>query len=331
MLHTGEAEPKLVGNTGAFRSLIWSTLFLTFIDTIFMGVFAYAINFLLGNAKIEDISIFLIVPPATCLLAMILTLPVVSLVGIVSFNKGLDPDIILYPAMSTIDDIIVTLSYVLVVSLTFISGSILIMSIILIMIGVFFFSTIIAKYRREEVFKRTVIEGGPMVLFSSILGTFGGVGLASLRGEIEARPSVLIIYPALIDTLGDIGSILGSLQTTKLKLGYVAGYWSSLKSMLLDLASVEIAAGFMHVLFGVVAFLFVSAMGLSVDMIVLIRIALISNLVSFFFISIISHLVAIQTFRYGLDPDNFVIPFVTSISDIGATLSLIATITIIGA
>ena len=40
--------------------------------------------------------------------------------------------------------------------------------------------------------------------------------------------------------------------------------------------------------------------------------------------------VATQTFKRGLDPDNFVIPAVTSVSDVGATLTLMATLAILG-
>ena len=61
----------------------------------------------------------------------------------------------------------------------------------------------------------------------------------------------------------------------------------------------------------------------------LVNIALITNLISFLFITMLSFAVATQTFKYRLDPDNFVIPLVTSIADFGATLALITALRIL--
>ena len=329
MLHTGEVEPKLLGNTKTFYSLIKAIFLLTFLDATIIGVFAFAINYFFGNAAINDIIFFVMVPPTACLLAMVIALPLVSSVGVLAFKKGLDPDVILYPAMSTIDDVIVTICYVGVVSLAFNPQVLASMPVIMLITGIILLIMFV-RNRKERIFRRTLIEGGPMILFSSFLACFGGIGLASLRGEIEKRPGVLMLYPALIDTLGDIGAILGSLETTKLALGYVTGFWRAFKEMFADLISLEIAAAIMHILFGVTAFLLGRATGLVPELFPLISIALVSNLISFLFISVLSLFTAIQTFKHGLDPDNFVIPMVTSVSDAGSTLALMATLAILG-
>jgi cation transporter-like permease len=97
-----------------------------------------------------------------------------------------------------------------------------------------------------------------------------------------------------------------------------------------NLLSVETAAAIMHVCFGLVAFFIGKAAGLTPNVVLLVTVALISNLVSFLFVSIFSLVVANQTFKHGLDPDNFVIPLVTSASDLGATMALMGTIAILG-
>jgi len=329
MLHIGEAEPRLRGNTREFYSLVGSIFFLTFVDTSGVGVLAFVINSFFGNASLQHLLFFAVVPPITSILAMSVAVPMVSLIGMMAFNKGIDPAILLYPAMSTIDDVLITICYVLVVGLALLPGALASMSAAAVLLGIVF-SVICVRRRRERVFGRTLIEGGPMVLVSSLLGIFGGVALASLRGEIEKRPSVLMLYPALIDTLGDIGSILGTMETTKLALGYVTSFWETIREMFTDLVSVETAAAVMHVIFGLAAFLLGRETGLTPDLVLLIKIALVSNLMSFLLISLLSLLIATQTFKHGLDPDNFVIPLVTSVSDVGATLALIAAISVLG-
>jgi len=328
MLHTGEVAPKLTGNTKTFNSLIKSVFFLTFVDTNIIGVLAFFINFFTGNATIDEILFFTIVPSVTCILAMTVALPIASLVGIIAFKRGIDPDILLYPAMSTIDDVIVTACYILVVSLVLTPQLLACMPAVMVIFGAAFL-IILVMNRKDRNFKRILTEGGPMILFSSLLATFGGIGLASLREEIEKRPGVLIIYPALIDTLGDIGSILGSMLSTKLALGYATGFAQAFKNMFADLVSVEIAAAIMHVMFGVTAFLLGRMTGLTPELFPLISISIVTNLISFLFISVLSLLTAVETFKHGLDPDNFVIPVVTSVSDVGATLALMVSLAIL--
>lgn len=110
----------------------------------------------------------------------------------------------------------------------------------------------------------------------------------------------------------------------------IASFRRALKETFADLVSVEIAVATWHILFGLVAFLIGKVTGLSSDIAFLVMIALVSNLISFLFISLFSIAVATQTFKRGLDPDNFVIPLVASVSDVSATLALMATLTILG-
>ena len=329
MLHIGEAEPRLRGNTPEFYSFIRSIMTLTFIDTIGIGFLAFAVNSFFGNASLENFQFFVTVPVLTCLLAMSIAIPIATFFGIEIFKRGLDPDVILYPMMSTIDDILVTVCYAVVVGAALIPGVPLLMGILTIGLGTIFV-TMLVRGKNKRIFRKTMVEGVPIVLFASLLGIFGGVGLASLRGEIERRPSLLLLYPALIDTLGDVGSILGAMETTKLALGTVASLKETVKATLADMVSIEIASASMHIMFGVVAFSLGRVIGLNPDLLSLILISLTANFIGFLFISFFSLVVATQTFKRGLDPDNFVIPLVASVSDIGATLALIAAVAILG-
>lgn len=329
MLHIGEAEPRLRGNSREFYSLVKAIFFLTFVDTAGSSVIAFVMNYFFGNASLQDLPFFVLVPPITSLIAMAIAIPTVSTIGMTAFKKGIDPSILLYPAMSTIDDVLITICYVQVVNIALLPGALAGMTVIAIVLGIIFF-LMYMRFRGEGVFRRTLVEGGPIILISSLLGILGGVALASLREEIEKKPSILILYPALIDTLGDIGSILGTMETTKLALGYVTTLRETLKDTFADLVSVEAAAAVMHIIFGLAAFILGSVTGLTPDLLLLIKIALFSNLISFLFISFLSLLVATQTFKHGLDPDNFVVPLVTSVSDLVATLALVAALAVLG-
>jgi mgtE-like transporter len=329
MLHSGEIEPRLRKNSKEFYSFLQSILTLTFLDTLAIGGLAFGVNILFGNAAVDDLLFFIIVPPFVCISAMTVAAPFTSSVGIGIFRRGLDPDVLLYPMTSTANDILVALFYVIIVQIALIPGALGFMAVVIGILGALF-AIIVIRQRGVRVFRRTLKEGLPIVFLASLLGTLGGVALASLRSQIERRPSILIIYPALISSLGDIGSILGSMQTTKLALGYVSSFWKALRQTVTELVTVESAGATLHIVFGVLAFVIASVSGLSASVFTTVSVALLTNLVSFMFISVFSILVATQTFKRGLDPDNFVIPVVASVSDISATLTLVFVIAVLG-
>ncbi|MBS7619422.1 magnesium transporter [Candidatus Bathyarchaeota archaeon] len=322
MLHIGEVEPRFKNNTKKFYSLLESMFILTFIDSFILSMLAYLLNFFLGKTDFSQLQFFVTVPPLTCLLGISLALPLATYVANEAFKRGANPDILLYPVMSTLDDIIITISYIGVVYLTFISGSIIIMFTALFLLGIFF-TYIFLKNRKDEFFRRILKEGSPSILFSSILGVLGGVGLANLKEKIENTPAILVLYPALIDALGDLGSIVGSLETTNLALGYTSKLSDTLRMMFSDVIAIGFASIILHFFLGVATYYICLMTGLSADPITIIRIAIFSNILSFTLISILSLLVSTQTFKHGLDPDNFTIPVIASSSDLIATITLL--------
>jgi mgtE-like transporter len=183
---------------------------------------------------------------------------------------------------------------------------------------------------KESVFKKTLREGVPIVLLSSIFGSINGVALATFRGNLEKDPSLLMLYPGLMNILGNIGSIIGSMESTKLALGYITSFIDVLKDALRNLLSIEIAALLIHTILSIAIYLTGSLTNVSVDLFFIIKVALISNVMSFLIISIFSLIIATQTFRLGLDPDNFVIPLTTSVSDTVSTLILITVLMLLG-
>lgn len=326
MLHLGLARPSLLRNTREFYSLIKAIFSLTFFDTLAIGAISFVLNSTFGFISLQHLPYFILVPPFACLLAILISIPIVSIVGIEVFKRGLDPDIFIYPVMSTLDDILITFCYFSIAGFIIYFDNLPLMFLILTLIA-FYFSITVLRNRRENVFRRTLVEGAPTVVLASLFGVFGGMGLGSLKKKIEEMPSILVIYPALIDALGDIGSILGSMETTKLALGYTVSLSKTFRETFADLVSVECAAAIIHATFATIGFALSGLQNVSF-LFYLISITLFSNIISFLFISIFSLTVATQTFKHGLDPDNFVIPLVASVSDVVATLSLAASISI---
>ena len=328
MLQTGEVAPRLRGNTAQFYTLLRGIVDLTVFDTLGMGVLAFTLNLLLGRTSPIALPYFVVLPTLTCVTAVALTIPIALIVAIRVYRAGLDPDIVVYPVMATLNDVLVTLVYAGYVLLALRDAYLPLMGMATLLIACLAF-VVCYRNRSRTVFTRTLSEGIPVVFAASLLGALNGVALTALRTTIERTPAALILYPALITSLGNVGSILGSMATTKLALGYVSSMVESVTKMGRELLAVEAAALLVHVLFGVTAAAVGAVSGVAVPPWSAVLLAVASNLMSFVVIALFSLLVATQTFQRGLDPDNFVIPLVTSLADTVATLSLMAVLTVL--
>ena len=328
MLHTGELKPQFRGNTGVLWILIKSTFVVTFSATLGMGFLAFMIQAIFHHVSFQTLPIFVVLPVLTSTISVLIAIPLTLFVAIKTYQSGIDPDILVYPVMSTTNDLIVSIIYLLLVTLILTSRSfVLVYGAIIIILALISIFIVVNTYR-NTLFSKTIREGVLIILLSSVFGIANGVILTSFRTEIEQIPSVLILYPALIAALGDMGSILGSMETTKLALGYVSSFNRVLRDVLVDLISIESAAFIVHMIFAFVTQCIGWISQIPSDLLQLIQIAGLSNLFSFFFISFVSLFIATQTFHYGLDPDNFVIPLTSSLSDTISTLVLLTVLSL---
>ncbi len=261
--------------------------------------------------------LFLCVPTVTCVLAVSISIPMTSLIAIETYKRGLDPDIIVYPILASLNDIVVTSFFVLNVFLVlrggiYYSALIMVFLLILTALGVLAITT-----REDEFFRQTLREGTYVVVMSSIFGGVNGVLLSNIASRIIATPGLMVLYPSLTNTLGNIGSILGSKTTTDIALGVER---SSETSHWKDITRIEVPAFIIHIIFAVLSYILTTRSG--ANLWELVSIATSCNLLSFMIITSFAFWIAPLAHRNGLNPDNVVIPTITSVSDTIATLAI---------
>jgi mgtE-like transporter len=318
MLHLGTVRPQLRDNTDEYWNLVKSVLVITVVDTLILGTFSFIINVISGSASLDQFILFLLVPTVACMLAVLTSIPITSFIAIETFNRGLDPDILVYPILASINDIVVTTYFVSVIFLVLWGGvfySFLVLLFLLILALIGYLGSLM---RVEKFFQHTMREGTFVVVISSIFGSINGVLLSNLAPTLKARQGLMTLYPALTNSLGNIGSIIGSQMTTNLALGYSKSFIEEIKESSRSIIQVEIPAFMMHIVFGVISFLL--SLGQGAKLIPLIFIALSCNLLSFLIISLFALWSAHVSFERGLNPDNIVIPAITSLSDTTATI-----------
>ena len=330
MLHLGLIRPQIKDNTPVFRQLVGSIFVVSLIDTLLMGVFSFILNLATGGVTLNHLWIFVIVPPVACVLALTISIPITILIAIATFRKGLDPDILVYPILASVNDIIVTTTLVATVVLVLHGGAahLLLGLLFAAIIG----ATALITWRNRSVgfFFQTIREGSTIVVMSSLFGSFNGVFLSGMSGNLSQYPGILTVYPALTNALGNIGSIIGSTKTTSLALGFVKDLANELKESVSTILQVESVALLIHAVFGVVAYLIVRPGVPEVSLSTLMKVALFSNLLSFLPVALFAIVVAHLAFKRGLNPDNVAIPVITSVSDTVATVTLFLTISLLG-
>ena len=125
----------------------------------------------------------------------------------------------------------------------------------------------------------------------------------------------------MIDLMGDVGLIVGTTATTKLALGFLSPSFSSIKKHAKNIFSIWATSFLLFIVLGFFSLIINEALSWE-GIISLLPVLVISNIISFVAISIISYGISILTFKRGLDPDNFVIPIVSALADSFMTAAL---------
>jgi mgtE-like transporter len=329
-LHLGTMRPRFLGNTKSFYLLFRAVAVLTLEASLGMSLVAMLFgSAFLGVASSDFVSI-LMVTMATMALALLVVSPLTIAVSVVSFKRGLDPDIVLYPVESTVSDFFITLIYVLVVNLflQFGMGGKTIVGLAvfaLVLISTYY----LIRSIRETEFARTVRESLLTLVFVAFIVNVTGSTLGKISEAVGERREIYTVYPAMIDTMGDVGAVVGSTATTKLALGALKPSFSSIRNHATEISGAWLAS---FIMYSVYAFLSLAIQGQLSPYSLLMFAArvLTTNVIAGAIIVIVSYMVAVLTYRKGLDPDNFVIPIESSLADSITTMSLFLVLNLFG-
>jgi mgtE-like transporter len=327
-LHLGTVYPRFFNNTKSFYKLVQALIVITLATSIAVSSISLVFGHLFWGITFADFPAILSVVVATMGMGLFLSLLTIK-VAFISFKRGLDPDIVVYPIMSTTADIIITFLYIAVLNLFFFGylGQWAIVAIALVHVFLVFY--ILPKNIREIEFVKTVKESMATLVFVAFVVNITGTVLKGIDRFVEGRKEIYTVYPALIDMIGDVGSVVGSTATTKLALGLLTPSFSSMRNHVKNIFSAWTAS---IIMFMVLAVLALSVNGLfSLSTFVgLASLLLIANVIAVTAIVLVSFAISILTFKRGLDPDNFVIPIESSFADSITSLALLVALLLLG-
>ncbi len=327
-LHLGTVQPKFFGNTKTFKKLIQAMVVLTLATSATITIIAMIFGSVFWGITIRDFIQILAVMVSTMSLGLLITLITVKFTFL-SFKEGLDPDTIVYPAISTVADIVITFIYIGILNLYFLGGLVGKGAIVIFgLINVFLALIILPRNLHEPEFTKTLRESLPTMLLVAFLVNVTGTFLKGISNLASIRREIYTVYPAIIDLMGDVGIVLGSAATTKLALGVLKPSIPSIKGHFKNILSAWVASLILFAILGV-ASLGINDIASLQTVYNLLLILFVANVIAFTAISVLSFAIAILTFRRSLDPDNFVLPVGSALADTITTIALFATLFLI--
>ena len=323
-LHLGTIKPVFTKNTKDFQSLLRVIVTLALVSGVIMGVGTWVFGVFLWNATLIDFIPLMAVIIATMAISVVFVSPLTMVFSVLSFRRGLDPDVVVYPMTSPVSDIINTSCYIFSLSLFFLFGSfgrflIWILDIIFIIFVVY----ILVKNIGETNFVRIIREFLLTLLFVTVIVNITGSLLNKITGNV-----IYTVYPAIIATVGGVGSIIGSTATTKLALGLIKPSFYSIKQHVNEIGGAWFASIIMFVVYAILSSLIGGASTLG-DLLTFIGQLTVTNVFAVSIMIVIAYAIAIFTFRRGWNPDNFVIPIESSLADTITTAGVIVALVLI--
>lgn len=327
-LHLGTVHPQFLGNTKSFYKLIEAVIVLTFITSLTMGIISLFFGHFLWGITLADLTVVPSITVATMTLGLALIVATLK-VGFISFKKGADPDIIVYPVMSATATVFITCCYIATLNLFFSNPTTgKIVTTLIGTVHLAFVLFIIYRNIHAAEFTKTIRETLATLIIVAFIVNVTGTLLKGIGNYVRTNREIFTIYPAIIGLVSNVGSVVGSTATTKLALGILKPKLSAIKNHIPSILGAWLPSVAISVLLATITSLLHGILSLAAFY-NLNAVLLLSNLMAMFMIILLSYSISVVTFQKGLNPDNFVIPIETSFAASITSTALLAAIMII--
>ena len=179
-------------------------------------------------------------------------------------------------------------------------------------------------------FQRIIKESIGVLIICSLIAVLAGQLLHSMQGKFVGVPILLVFIPVINGLGGNLGSIFGARITSALHLGSITTLSDEElhKNMGMSLFLGIVVYGVLALIIYVVApFLHIK---INIDVMKFLVIFILSGVILTICVMCITLVTAFLSFKRGIDPDNIVIPLVTTLGDGLGIISLMGMIWVIG-
>ena len=242
-------------------------------------------------------------------------------IAVIGFNKGWDLDAVSTPMVTAIGDMVTLPTLFLA---TLLVGNDTLNAVVATLCTGATVAALLVAFRVEPQVRRILLEMVAVVALSPLLDIFAGALLQAHSGELQAVPAVLILIPPFVSQAGALGGILSSRLSSKLQLGVITPTGRPEIPAIVD--------GGIVVALGAVVFTAIGAVSWALSALTegtdpaplpLIGATLLAGALVLPITLVVGYYVAVLTARFGIDPDNQGVPFITSLLDLAGVAAIL--------
>lgn len=178
--------------------------------------------------------------------------------------------------------------------------------------------------------KTIIRQSLPVLLLAGALSIAAGLVLHNNSEMLFALPGILAIVPSFNNTGGSVTAILSCRLSSALHMGLIHPKIKRTKTLQRNIIATLIIAVLSFLALGFIAAGLNMVIGLgSINMISFMIIVLIAGFLTVLILLTLSVILSYATYSRGIDPDNMVIPILTSVGDLIGVVLLFVMLTMV--
>ncbi len=296
---------------------------------VVLAIMAKGIALAFNVSPTMSLSDFVVISALGCLIAafVVLAITLATTAGAVRF--GWDLDNVVAPMVTVAGDVVTLPS--LVVAAEFAGFDILTPSMAWVL-GVLAALSVAWGLRSRLLELRTIMrESIPVLIAAGMLDLVAGITVEKRIEDFVTFPVLLVLLPGYLATAGALGGVLSSRLSTKLHLGLARPSVVPSGEARVDLATTFALSLPVFALLGLVSSMAAGLTGYAGPPLAdLVAVAVLGGLLATVLIVVVAYYGTLAAVRFGVDPDTYGIPMVTSSLDLAGAFTLIVSVVLVG-
>ena len=306
-----------------------AALLLSLVIAVAIALLAKGVAIVFSISPTMSVADFVVVSTVGGVLASVLILAITLLLASGSVRFGWDLDNVVSPLVTATSDVVSLPALVLAASLARVDGVTPIVAAALVVVAVG--GLVWGLATQAGLLRGIVRESVPILVFAGLLDLIAGITIEKRLEDFLEFPVLLVLLPGFLGTAGALGGVLSSRLATKLHLGLIEpgpiprGSAGGEIAMIFSLSlPVFVIAGLVAEVGGIVAD------QASPGLVDLVLVAVIGGVAATACVVAVAYYATVVAVRFGLDPDTYGIPLVTSTLDFVGAFTLILAIVAVG-
>ena len=294
-----------------------------------LAVMAKGVALAFNVSPTMSLADFVVISALGCLIAafVVLAFTLATTAGAVRF--GWDLDNVVAPMVTVAGDIVTLPSLVVAAELA--GVAVLTPSVAWTLAVMAVASGVWGLRSRLETVRAIMRESIPVLVVAGLLDLVAGITVEKRIDDFLEFPVLLVLLPGFLSTAGALGGVLSSRLSTKLHLGLARPAALPSGAARVDLATTFAMSIPVFALLGLMASVAGGLTGhAGPSLAELVGVAMLGGLLATVLVVVVAYYGTLAAVRFGMDPDTYGIPMVTSSLDLVGAFTLIVAVVLVG-